>query len=160
MNSIQYRLQTTLGSVYLVASEQGLKGVYFEKMDCPQVFGFDSKLRSSQHLKQAEKQLKEYFLGQRKLFALSLDLNGTEFQKQVWSALLEIPYGSTCSYGEIAEKIENKKASRAVGTANGKNPFCIVIPCHRVIAADGTLGGYSAGLKLKTALLTLEAKHC
>ena len=83
-------------------------------------------------------------------------MHGTDFQKQVWNQLCKIPYGNTVAYKEIAEKIKNKKAVRAVGTANGKNPICIMIPCHRVISADGSLGGYSWGLSIKTKLLALE----
>ncbi len=101
-------------------------------------------------------QLTEYFAGKRKVFDLPLELKGTEFQKKVWQALREIPYGTTCSYGEIAAKIGNPKASRAVGGANNKNPIAIVVPCHRVIGANGSLVGYASGLRTKEALLKLE----
>ena len=87
-----------------------------------------------------------------------MDIIGTDFQIQVWQALAQIPYGQTISYTDIAKKIKNPKAVRAVGSANGKNPLAIIVPCHRVISADGTLGGYAGGLKIKTALLNLEKK--
>lgn len=85
-----------------------------------------------------------------------MDLIGSDFQKRVWGRLSKIPYGVTKSYKDIAKEIKNEKASRAVGTANGKNPICIIIPCHRVIAANGALGGYSGGLHIKKKLLALE----
>jgi O-6-methylguanine DNA methyltransferase len=101
-------------------------------------------------------QLEEYLNGQRKKFNVPLDLKGTSFQKKVWSELNKIPYGKTVSYKKVAEKIGNKKALRAVGKVNSQNPVCVVIPCHRVINANGNLGGYSAGLLVKERLLELE----
>jgi len=107
-------------------------------------------------LKEAIKQLNEYFDGKRSSFDLKLQLQGTEFQKKVWNALIEIPFGETRSYGEIAKIIGNEKASRAVGMANNKNPIAIIIPCHRVIGANGKLVGYAGGLDIKEELLKLE----
>lgn len=104
----------------------------------------------------AKLQLQEYFEGERKIFDLPLDMRGTDFQKQVWAALCDIPYGETCSYKALACAIGNPKASRAVGMANNKNPVSIVVPCHRVIGADGKLVGYAGGLDIKSALLQLE----
>jgi methylated-DNA-[protein]-cysteine S-methyltransferase len=104
----------------------------------------------------ARVQLDEYFAGERTEFALELRPHGTEFQRQVWNALLEIPYGTTSSYGELADRIGNPRAVRAVGLANGRNPIGIIIPCHRVIGADGSLTGYGGGLDRKVALLSLE----
>jgi len=101
-------------------------------------------------------QLAEYFAGERTDFELSLDLVGTAFQRTVWTALREIPYGETCSYGEIARKIGSPGASRAVGLANGHNPIGIIVPCHRVIGANGSLTGYGGGLERKRMLLDLE----
>ncbi|MEG0156111.1 MAG: methylated-DNA--[protein]-cysteine S-methyltransferase [Anaerovoracaceae bacterium] len=101
-------------------------------------------------------QLLEYFEGKRKTFSLPLAYGGTRFQHQVWDALATIPYGEAVSYAQVARKLRNPKACRAVGTANGKNPISIVLPCHRVIAADGTLGGYTGGLAKKRFLLALE----
>ena len=107
-------------------------------------------------VQQTIKELEEYFAGNRKVFTVPLDLRGTEFQKKVWEALREIPYGETRSYKEIAEKIGNPKASRAVGMANHRNPIGIVVPCHRVVGANGKLTGYAGGIPMKQALLELE----
>lgn len=104
----------------------------------------------------AAKQLNEYLLGKRKKFDIKLAPEGTEFQKQVWLALTAIPYGKTMSYKEIAAKIGNPKACRAVGLANNKNPIMIIIPCHRVIGSNGKLTGYAYGIRLKEKLLKLE----
>ena len=101
-------------------------------------------------------QLREYFEGRRRVFELSLAPEGTPFQVRVWNALLEIPYGETISYGELAARIGDRSASRAVGLANGSNPLPIVIPCHRVIGSNGKLTGYGGGLPIKERLLTLE----
>lgn len=101
-------------------------------------------------------QLDEYFAGTRKNFSVPLELNGTKFQKMVWQALIEIPYGQTVSYKLVAEKIGNIKACRAVGMANNKNPIPIIIPCHRVIGHNGKLVGYGGGLGIKKYLLNLE----
>jgi len=105
---------------------------------------------------QAVQQLREYFAGKRRGFDLPLAPKGTQFQRSVWRQLQGIPYGETISYGELARRVGNPKASRAVGSANGANPLPIVIPCHRVIAGDGTLGGFGGGLPTKQTLLKLE----
>jgi len=107
----------------------------------------------------AAAQLSEYFDGKRKEFNLPLQMQGTEFQRKIWSALKEIPYGETCSYKDLAIKIGSPKAVRAVGGANHNNPFIIVVPCHRVIGASGKLVGYGGGLEMKQLLLELERKH-
>jgi methylated-DNA-[protein]-cysteine S-methyltransferase len=107
-------------------------------------------------LKKVQKELTEYFLGQRKAFDIPLNPMGTEFQKKVWQALLEIPYGETCSYGEIAKRVQNPRAARAVGMANHHNPIMILIPCHRVVGAKGKLVGYAGGIDKKKVLLHLE----
>lgn len=109
-------------------------------------------------LKNCVMQLAEYFSGKRRDFKLSLETKGTDFQKKVWDKLAEIPYGETLSYGEIAARVKNHKASRAVGLANNKNQIAIVIPCHRVIGADGSLTGYAGGLWRKEWLLRHEGK--
>lgn len=119
--------------------------------------GYDES--ESSELKRAVKQLTEYFQGERKKFELQLNPQGTEFQKKVWKALCDIPYGKTVSYKYIAEQIGNEKAVRAVGMANNKNPISIFIPCHRVIGKDGKLVGYGGGLKIKEYLLELESKY-
>lgn len=104
----------------------------------------------------AIRQLGEYFAGERRRFELPLAPRGTDFQRRVWRALTEIPYGGTISYGELARRIGNPSASRAVGLANGANPLPIVVPCHRVIGADGSLTGFGGGLPIKRRLLALE----
>ncbi len=109
-------------------------------------------------LENAIKQLNEYFKGERKVFNLKLAPLGTEFQNLVWNALKDIPYGETRSYKDIAVAIKNPKAARAIGMANNKNPFPIIVPCHRVIEHNGGLGGFAGGLETKQLLLDLEAK--
>ena len=105
-----------------------------------------------------KRQLMEYFDGTRRDFELPLAPDGTVFQRRVWEELCRIPYGETISYGELARRIRKPTASRAVGAANGRNPLAIVVPCHRVIGADGTLTGYGGGLPTKQALLALERR--
>ncbi len=102
------------------------------------------------------RELEEYFAGQRRDFEVPVDLRGTDFQRDVWSALREIPFGETSSYGAIARSLQRPSAARPVGSASGANPLPILIPCHRVIASDGKLGGYSGGLDFKRKLLALE----
>ena len=109
--------------------------------------------------RQAAQQLSEYLSGQRTQFTLPLSPNGTAFQRSVWQQLLTIPYGSTCSYQQIADALGKPKGVRAVGHAIGQNPIWIVIPCHRVIGKDGSLTGYAGGLSMKKALLELEQQH-
>lgn len=106
---------------------------------------------------QAKQQMLEYFAGDRETFDLAMEPEGTQFQKQVWKALSSIDYGKTCSYSDIANIIKNPKAVRAVGAANGKNPMTIVVPCHRIIGANGSLTGYASGVERKAWLLNHEA---
>ncbi|MFZ4715818.1 MAG: methylated-DNA--[protein]-cysteine S-methyltransferase [Bacteriovoracaceae bacterium] len=150
MDLTQIRIPSPVGPIYLVASEKGLKQLLFTKQDLPL-----SKTPNA-ILKLAMKELEQYFAHQRTKFTVPLDLEGTDFQQKVWKELSKISYGKTFSYKEVALKLKNEKAVRAVGTANGKNPICIIIPCHRVIAANGKLGGYSGGLEKKVELLKLE----
>jgi O-6-methylguanine DNA methyltransferase len=110
--------------------------------------------------REAIRQVIEYLEGKRSDFDLRLDLRGTPFQRSVWNALLEIPYGATRSYADVARAVGNPNAVRAVGTANGTNPIPLVVPCHRVIATGGKLGGYSGGLDLKRRLLAMEQSSC
>lgn len=112
--------------------------------------------RSDSFLDEVESQIQEYFTGQRTQFSVDMKPIGTDFQKRVWNALREIPFGETKSYGEIASEIGSPKSSRAVGAANGKNPLSIVVPCHRVIGANGKLTGFAGGLDVKQKLLKLE----
>jgi methylated-DNA-[protein]-cysteine S-methyltransferase len=109
-------------------------------------------------LELAAAQIREYFAGERRAFDIPLEPKGTAFQRLVWDALLEIPYGVSCSYGDIAKAIRRPAASRAVGAANGRNPIAIIVPCHRVIGASGSLTGYGGGLPTKQWLLAHEAK--
>ncbi len=111
---------------------------------------------SEDQLAPYRRQLEEYFAGERRRFTVPLDLRGTDFQMRCWLALLGIPYGETRTYAEQARAVGNPKAFRAVGMANHDNPVAIIVPCHRVIASDGTLGGYGGGLPLKQQLLDLE----
>lgn len=108
----------------------------------------------------AKTQLEEYFCGKRREFDIPLKLNGTEFQKTIWNALLTVPYGKTASYKDIAAMIGKPKAARAVGGANNKNPIIIIVPCHRVVGADGSLTGYAYGTDIKQKLLDIENTDC
>lgn len=152
----QWEMATSFGTFYLLASRVGLCAVGFKKFDEEFISSLSSKEAEVLHLNQAVQQITEYLHGKRKTFDLTLDFHGTSFQKKVWQKLSSIPYGKTFSYKEVASQINQPLAVRAVGRANGKNPLCLVIPCHRVISADGSLGGYSGGLVLKNKLLQLE----
>ncbi|MEJ5062553.1 methylated-DNA--[protein]-cysteine S-methyltransferase [Erwinia sp. MYb375] len=150
-------MHSPVGELKLVASEQGLAAILWENDD-PKRVRFRPQLEDTQNatLQEAERQLREYFAGHRQQFSLPLDFIGTAFQKQVWAALVTIPFGETRSYGEIAQQIGNPTAVRAVGAANGKNPLSIIAPCHRVIGANGKLTGFAGGLVTKAFLLRLE----
>lgn len=145
-----------VGRLRLVAHDKGLVAILWGK-ETNRV-PLAPTIRNNNHpmLKLAEKQLSEYFDGKRKAFDLPLDLNGTEFQLDVWRALGKIPHGITVSYKDIASSIGRPKAVRAVGTAIGKNPISIILPCHRVIGADGSLSAFAGGLPIKKILLRLE----
>lgn len=144
-------LETDLVPFTLVCGENALLGLYFGEHEPEGALRKKTKL-----MEEASKQLKEYFSGERQVFDLPLCPEGTPFQKKVWEALKTIPYGETRTYQEIAVQIGNPKACRAVGGANNKNPISIIIPCHRVIGAGGSLVGYGGGLSLKEKLLRLE----
>jgi methylated-DNA-[protein]-cysteine S-methyltransferase len=156
MNSVQYGMKSPVGMVYIVASSKGLQGVFWQKQAVKSVHKLDPKRAEDKMILKAVSQLKEYFAGKRKEFDIDLNFEGTAFQNRVWRALSQIPFGQTVAYKDIAKKISNPKAVRAVGTANGKNPFCIIVPCHRVIAADGSIGGYGGGIPVKRQLLQIE----
>lgn len=115
---------------------------------------------NSRKLAEVQRQVNEYALGKRRDFDFELAADGPEFDKKVWKALLTIPYGTTTSYGAIARKVGSPNAARAVGAANGNNPIALIVPCHRVIGANGTLTGYGGGLPLKRKLLEHEARVC
>jgi methylated-DNA-[protein]-cysteine S-methyltransferase len=144
-------IASPLGTILITANTDAITSIWFVD---------DSKGESntSPILDAAAVQLQEYFAGERKTFDLPLAPEGTQFQKQVWNALLTIPYGKTVSYLDVSRMIGNKKAIRAVGLANGKNPISIVVPCHRVIGSDGSLTGYGGGLWRKECLLRHERK--
>lgn len=151
-------IPSPVGILKLVASDAGLVAILWEN-DNPKRIPFKSRLEKKDYhsiLKEAEVQLKAYFDGKLDKFSLPLDFAGTEFQKKVWEALLTIPFGQTRSYLQIAQQIGNPKAVRAVGAANGKNPISIVVPCHRVIGANGKLTGFAGGLPTKQYLLDIE----
>lgn len=146
-------LDTPIGTLVMAMSTHGLRHVHFQKDDesVPTAWEFNRNT-----LKTVSSQLIEYFAGKRSSFDLPLAPLGTPFQTAVWHALCTIPYGETRSYKDVAILVGNDKACRAVGGANGKNPISIIQPCHRVIAADGSLGGFSSGLARKRFLLNLE----
>jgi methylated-DNA-[protein]-cysteine S-methyltransferase len=154
-NQIQYKMESKVGPIYLISSDNGILGIHWKKQKTPFVKSLESKQPAVKIIVKMIKQLEEYFEGQRKSFDIKTDINGTDFQKKVWNELSKIPYGKTLSYKDVATKI-NSKAYRAVGSANGKNPLSIIVPCHRVISNDGGLGGYAGGLPIKTKLLQLE----
>jgi len=148
--------QSPLGTILLQATEQGLSGAWFEQQTTmPDTLG-----EYTEHhpiLEQASTELADYFAGTRTQFEVPLDVQGTAFQQQVWQMLQQIPFAQTWSYQQLAEAIDNPKAVRAVGLANGKNPVSIIVPCHRVIGKSGKLTGYAGGVARKQALLELEA---
>ena len=154
-------IDSNMGNLSIAASPQGIAAIEFGETDFSPL-AEKMKLKpvctSTPLLENCVKQLKEYFDGKRRDFSLPLDLVGTEFQKRVWNTLLTISYGETISYKEEAKKMGNEKALRAVAQANGANPIPIIIPCHRVINADGSIGGYSSGVDKKLFLLSIEQK--
>lgn len=155
-SSIWYdNMATPIGNLLLVADEHGLRAVGFEQ-GAHQPTVEPHWQRDPGKLQFARVQFEEYFAGTRQTFDMPLHPLGTPFQLSVWKALAKIPYAATTSYGELARRIGNPKAMRAVGAANGRNPLPIVVPCHRVIGGDGSLTGFGGGLPTKRFLLTLE----
>lgn len=152
---MHYRyLPSPIGPLLLAGDEAGLRLVH---MDAAQPWTLpDAWELARSQLDEVARQLDEYFAGKREQFQLTLAAPGTPFQREVWHALQHIPYGTTCSYSELAEKIGRPRAVRAVGTANGANPISIIVPCHRVIGSNGTLTGYAGGIERKQLLLELE----
>lgn len=148
----QFLLTTPVGTLQIKASENALLSIEFS--DHPD--GDSLSDVSSKIIQQTVSQLEAYFEGNRKTFDLNLSPTGTDFQQRVWRALLEIPYGQTTTYAELSARLEDPKAVRAVGTANGKNPIPIIIPCHRVIGANNNLTGYAGGIERKRWLLQHE----
>lgn len=144
-----------IGRLLLVGEAGVLEELHFPNAKEQDVLGDGWKL-NEENFRKPVKQLEEYFSNKRNVFELKISLKGTPFQQRVWKELQNIPFGKTASYGEIARRIDNPKASRAVGLANNKNPLPIIVPCHRVIGKDGSLTGFGGGLDLKKKLLTLE----
>lgn len=161
MHILKYKLiDSPVGILKIVANNDALVALLWdnEKLNRVRL----SEMIEDQHnpfLIKVEKQLHEYFQQQRKNFDLAIDPHGTPLQKSVWGFIHQIPYGSTCTYRDIAEKICNPRSVRAVGAATGKNPISIIIPCHRVVAVNGHLNGFAGGLHRKKILLDLESFH-
>jgi len=147
--------QTIIGEIMIVENGTAITHLYFNRAAAPK----EANLKQTPLLEEAARQLNDYLAGKRQVFKLVLAPEGTDFQCDVWSALQQIPYGETRSYGQIAAYIGRPKACRAVGMANNKNPISIFIPCHRVIGANGKLIGYGGGLNVKEHLLNLEKAH-
>jgi methylated-DNA-[protein]-cysteine S-methyltransferase len=160
MNLSYKFIPSPIGGLKLVASDEGLAAILWEN-DNPRRVRLGNLVEHPEHpiLLRVEKELNEYFGGKRKAFTVPLDVRGTHFQKQVWEALLGIPYGETRSYGQLAIQLRNPNATRAVGAANGRNPVAIIVPCHRVIGSDGKLTGFAGGLDAKAHLLKLECQR-
>ncbi len=158
MNAFSY-FESPIGRLLLTSDGTALTGLYMEpsrKAQCTDGWIEDVSVAP---LSATVRQLTEYFEGARREFDLPLRLQGTAFQQRVWRELTEIPYGQTWSYGQLADRIDKPRASRAVGLANGRNPISILVPCHRVIGADGSLTGYGGGIERKRWLLVHEGLH-
>jgi methylated-DNA-[protein]-cysteine S-methyltransferase len=156
--SLAYKImESPVGKLKLVAGEKALVAILWEK-DSPRRVRLSELVANDRHpvLVETERQLGEYFSGKRKRFSIALEMRGTRFQKDVWEALLAIPFGETRSYGRLAKQLGNPRATRAVGAANGKNPVSIIVPCHRVIGSSGKLTGFAGGLDVKARLLSFE----
>ena len=154
MKYVFQRYRSPVGTLSIVATPDALVSVWFGEVLAK---GFEqAEENRNEIIRLTIKQLEEYFAGKRTSFDIPVAPIGTEFQKQVWKSLNEIPFGKTATYGDQALKLGKPSASRAVGAANGKNPIPIIIPCHRVIGADGSLTGFSGGLDIKKKLLRLE----
>lgn len=153
INAIE--MKSPIGMLTLVEDAGALVGVYLESTPTPP----EAERRATPLLERAAKQLGEYFEKKRERFELPLDPRGTDFQRAVWKALREIPFGETVSYAHVAKKIGRPSAQRAVGAANGSNPIALIIPCHRVIGANGSLTGYGGGLPRKRWLLAHEMRQ-
>lgn len=147
-----------VGDLVIVADDVGVRAIYLPSQrgsDAPRAGWREDRAG----LRSESNQLRAYFAGELRDFEMSLNPQGTEFQQRVWRALLSIPFGTTTSYGELAHGLGAPAASRAVGSANGRNPISIVVPCHRVIGKDGSLTGYGGGIPVKQWLLEHEARH-
>jgi methylated-DNA-[protein]-cysteine S-methyltransferase len=152
----ELRVKSPIGDLVVSGTDEFVTELL---LDVPgrKVVASDERGRRRGPVLDAARQLDEYFARRRRVFDLPLSVSGTDFQKQVWLTLAEIPYGQTISYAELARLVGRPQAFRAVGQANGANPIPVILPCHRVIAADGTIGGYGGGLPTKRLLLELES---
>lgn len=151
-------VDSPVGALTLVAHDDALAGLYLhEQRHLPDPAAFGS--RDDRVLPEARTQLAAYFAGALREFDLPIAASGTPFQQQVWAALRAVPYGTTCTYADLATAIGRPTAVRAVGAANGRNPICLVVPCHRVVGAGGALTGYAGGLERKAYLLALEQRQ-
>jgi|HubBroStandDraft_1064217.scaffolds.fasta_scaffold360317_1 methylated-DNA-[protein]-cysteine S-methyltransferase len=151
------QMDTPIGTLLLAGSEERLAAIYFQSGPHPMTVRAEW-IPSRRPLQPVVRQLKEYFAGRRRHFEVPLEPTGTRFQRAVWQELTQIPFGALTSYGEIARRIGHPLASRAVGRANGANPWPIIVPCHRVIGANQSLTGFGGGLAIKQKLLLLEAE--
>jgi methylated-DNA-[protein]-cysteine S-methyltransferase len=149
-------LSTPVGRLLLAGDDEGLRRISFQSGYHPVEPAADWE-RAEEPFRDAIAQLEAYFAGKLRRFDVALAPEGTPFQREVWSALTTIPYGETVTYGELARRLGRPNASRAVGAANGSNPIPIIIPCHRVIGADGSLTGFGGGVVIKRRLLDLES---
>jgi len=156
MTLLKTRFPTPTGDMTLVAHERALLALVWDEGELARLGLAAAEPGANAALEAGFRQLGEYFAGKRARFDLPLEPAGSEFQKAVWDRLREIPFGSTWSYRELALRVGNAGAARAVGSANGRNPLCILIPCHRVVRASGELGGYAGGTDRKSFLLDLE----
>ncbi len=156
MSILTTTVDSPVGPLFIAADAQGLRAIEFRDNRHPVRRGDDWRAGDSPLLARARLQLDEYFAGRRRSFDLPLSPQGTPFQREVWTALASIPYGRTLSYAQLAARVGRPAAMRAVGAANGRNPLPIVLPCHRVIGADGSLTGFGGGLPTKQYLLKLE----
>lgn len=145
-----YFYETDLGIIAIRDNNKAITEIFFPETKT------NNNVKETPLIKECFNQLNEYFKGNRKEFDIPVEASGTEFQKKVWNALLDIPYGETRSYKDIAIAIGNEKACRAVGMANNRNPISIIIPCHRVIGVNGKLVGYDGGIHIKEKLLNIE----
>lgn len=151
-----HQCSSPLGLITIQVNDDGVLGVWFEGTAPEPLTSLGESCPHDPLLVEVSEQLKEYFAGERTTFSLPIASQGTLFQQKVWAALQTIPYGEFWSYQDLANAIDNPKATRAVGLANSKNPISIIVPCHRVIGKNGKLTGYSGGLERKQALLKLE----
>ena len=152
--TIYTTMDSPIGELTLTGNGVALTGLYMERREAPR----PDWVRDDERLGEARRQLEAYFVGELTTFDLPLAPRGTPFQEKVWEALRTIPYGKTASYRDIAVQVGNPTAVRAVGAANGRNPISIIVPCHRVIGADGSLTGYGGGMERKRWLLDLESR--